>query len=102
MRRIERTSQFKRDYKREAKGQHRAKLDAELMPVLQTLACDHPLEARHRDHEPTVHGEPRRDVAIHRGLPRRLHLLNDERTPSSQEPRARGDDDGVPSEKRLN
>ncbi|MCU7924705.1 MAG: type II toxin-antitoxin system YafQ family toxin [Candidatus Thiodiazotropha sp. (ex Dulcina madagascariensis)] len=50
MRRIEHTSQFKRDYKREAKGQHRATLDAELMPVLRALACDQPLEPRHRDH----------------------------------------------------
>ena len=33
MRRIERTGQFKRDYKREAKG-HRAMLDAELMPIV--------------------------------------------------------------------
>ncbi len=33
MRRIERTGQFKRDYKREAKGHHRATLDAELTRV---------------------------------------------------------------------
>lgn len=50
MRRIERTSQFKRDYKREAKGQHRATLDAELIPILKALACDQLLESRHRDH----------------------------------------------------
>lgn len=35
MRTIERTGQFKRDYKREAKGQHRATLDAELVQSLQ-------------------------------------------------------------------
>ena len=40
MRRIERTGQFKRDYKREAKGQHRATLDANLIPVLMALAND--------------------------------------------------------------
>jgi len=50
MRKIERTGQFKRDYKRESKGQHRATLDAALMPVLQALANDAPLEARYRDH----------------------------------------------------
>lgn len=50
MRRIERTSQFKRDYKREAKGQHRATLDAELIPILKALACDQLLESCHRDH----------------------------------------------------
>lgn len=64
MRRIERTSQFKRDYKREAKGQHRATLDAELMPVLQTLACDHPLEARHRDHPLTGDWKDHRDCHV--------------------------------------
>ena len=40
MRQIERTGQFKRDYKREAKGQHRATLDADLVPVLVALADD--------------------------------------------------------------
>ena len=34
MRTIERTGQFKRDYKREAKGQHRAELDTILVPRL--------------------------------------------------------------------
>ena len=50
MRRIERTGQFKRDYKREAKGQHRATLDAELIPLVKALAGDQPLEPRYRDH----------------------------------------------------
>ncbi len=31
---IDRASAFKRDYKREAKGQHRATLDSDLKPVL--------------------------------------------------------------------
>lgn len=34
MRRIERIGQFKRDYKRRAKGQHHATLNAELMPIV--------------------------------------------------------------------
>ncbi|MGA7859732.1 MAG: type II toxin-antitoxin system YafQ family toxin [Terracidiphilus sp.] len=51
MRTIERASAFKRDYKREAKGQHCATLDAELVPVLTALANGQPLESRHRDHE---------------------------------------------------
>lgn len=50
MRTIERGGQFKRDYKREAKGQHRATLDADLVLVLTALAEDQPLEPRHRDH----------------------------------------------------
>jgi len=51
MRTIERSSAFKRDYKREAKGQHRSTLDASLMPVLVALAEDHALDPRHRDHD---------------------------------------------------
>ena len=51
MRTIERSSTFKRDYKREAKGKHRVTLDADLMPVLATLANNQPLEDRHRDHD---------------------------------------------------
>jgi len=41
MRTIENTGQFKRDYKREAKGKHRATLDADLVPVLEALANKH-------------------------------------------------------------
>jgi len=48
MRKIERTGQFKRDYKREAKGQHRAELDTILVPVLAALARDEMLEPRLR------------------------------------------------------
>ena len=51
MRTIERSSAFKREYKREAKGQHRSTLDTDLVPVLTSLANDQPLEPRHRDHE---------------------------------------------------
>ena len=51
MRTIERSTAFKRDYKREAKGQHRATLDAELAPILTALVNDQPLPPRHRDHE---------------------------------------------------
>jgi len=50
MRTIERSSAFKRDYKREAKGQHRAKIDDALKSVLVILATDQPLDARYRDH----------------------------------------------------
>ena len=50
MRRIERTGQFKRDDKREAKGQHRATLDAELIALVKALAGDQPLAPRYRDH----------------------------------------------------
>lgn len=51
MRTIDRSSAFRHDYKREAKGQHRATLDKALEPVLVALATDQPLELRHRDHD---------------------------------------------------
>ena len=50
MRTIERSSAFKRDYKRESAGRHRKSLDALLFAVLTALAADHQLDLRHRDH----------------------------------------------------
>lgn len=64
MRTIERTGQFKRDYKREKKGQHRTTLDADLIAVLTTLADDQPLEPRHRDHALTGEWSDHRDCHI--------------------------------------
>ena len=51
MRRIERSSAFKRDYKREAKGQHRTTLDSALKAVLVALATDQPLDTGFRNHD---------------------------------------------------
>jgi mRNA interferase YafQ len=64
MRTIERPTAFKRDYKREAKGQHRATLDTELMPVVKALACDQPLEPRHCDHALSGDWKDHRDCHI--------------------------------------
>ena len=50
MRTIERTTQFRRDYKREARGRHRATLEASLAAVLVPLINDEPLPERFRDH----------------------------------------------------
>jgi mRNA interferase YafQ len=50
MRTIKRTSRFKKDYKREAKGQHRATLDADLLAAVSLLAADIPLTEKFRDH----------------------------------------------------
>jgi mRNA interferase YafQ len=50
MREIERTTQFKRDFKREMKGRHRATLETTLAGVLRDLAADIPLAEKHRDH----------------------------------------------------
>ena len=50
MRTISRTARFKKDYKREAKGRHRAYLDGELRRVLALLIVDAPLAESCRDH----------------------------------------------------
>lgn len=50
MRKIERTSTFKRDYRRESRGRHRSTLDDDLASVLGALASDAPLEPRQCDH----------------------------------------------------
>ena len=50
MRTIERSTQFKRDYKREARGRHGPTLDTDLLLVLRVLAKDELLDARCRDH----------------------------------------------------
>ena len=50
MRTIERTSQFKRDYKRESKGRHRKTLEDDLRAVIASLAADEPLAERLCDH----------------------------------------------------
>lgn len=51
MREIERAGEFKRDYKRESKGLHRATLTADLTAALDALVADIALEARYRDHD---------------------------------------------------
>ena len=63
MRRIERTGQFKRDYRREAKRRH-AMLDAELMPIVKALANDLPLDPRHRNHALTGDWKDHRDCHV--------------------------------------
>jgi mRNA interferase YafQ len=55
MRTIERSSAFKRDFKREMKGKYRAILEKELIKVLTALMQDQPLAEKYRDH--TLVGE---------------------------------------------
>ena len=50
MRTIERTSRFKRDYRRESRGRHRNDLDERLATIVNALADDIALDARHHDH----------------------------------------------------
>jgi mRNA interferase YafQ len=51
MRRIERTGAFRRDFKREKRGQHRREIDSLVSGVVSLLAEDKTLSAKNRDHE---------------------------------------------------
>ena len=64
MRTIERTSQFKRDYKRESRGRHRAYLDAGLALIVENLSNDQPLESRHHDHALSGEWSDHRDCHV--------------------------------------
>ncbi len=64
MREIDWTGLFKRDYKREGKGQHRLTLDDELFAVVENLANDVVLEAKFRDHALTGDWKDSRDCHV--------------------------------------
>lgn len=49
-RRIEPTTAFRRDFKRESRGAYRGKIEGLLRPVLVSLAGDKPLSPANRDH----------------------------------------------------
>lgn len=51
MRTIERSTKFKKDYKRELKGRYRDILESELKTVLVPLISDEALDIRYRDHD---------------------------------------------------
>ena len=50
MRTIRQGGQFRRDLKREVKGQHRAVLSRDFVKIIEALALDQPLAEKHRDH----------------------------------------------------
>ena len=64
MRTIERTNQFKRDFKREAKGQHRVSLNNDFIEVVKLLVNDLPLPEKYRDHALTGDWKDFRDCHI--------------------------------------
>ncbi len=64
MRTISRTSRFKKDYKRESKGQHRAALDTELIAAVNLLLNDSPLPEKLRDHPLSGDWKDHRDCHI--------------------------------------
>jgi mRNA interferase YafQ len=51
MRTIDRSTAFKRDFKREAKGRHRSTLADDLKNILLALVSDLPLDGKYRDHD---------------------------------------------------
>lgn len=64
MRTINRTSRFKKDFKREWKGQHRDTLDETLMAAVSLLAADIPLPPKFRDHAMVGEWKDHRDCHI--------------------------------------
>lgn len=64
MRTIEWTTQFKRDFRRESKGQYHSMLDDELFPLIERLANDMSLEARFRDHSLSGKWKDHRDCHV--------------------------------------
>lgn len=64
MRTISRTNRFKKDYKREAKGQHRAMLDELLLAAASLLVADVPLPAAMRDHPLSGEWKDHRDCHL--------------------------------------
>lgn len=64
MRTIKRTTKFKRDYKREAKGLFRTTLDKDLRAVLALLMADQPLSEKYRDHPLSGNWRDHRDCHV--------------------------------------
>ena len=50
MRRIEQTTQFRKDYKRELRGRYKAVIEDELVQLIDMLIADSKLPARYFDH----------------------------------------------------
>jgi mRNA interferase YafQ len=64
MRKIENTGQFKRDYKREAKGIHKKTLASDLETVLKLLSANKNLPEKYFDHPLVGEGKDHRDCHI--------------------------------------
>ena len=64
MRKIETTTRFGRDYRREAKGQYRSSLEPTLSDIILNLAQDDPLPVRLQDHALTGTWNDHRDCHI--------------------------------------
>jgi len=78
MRKIENTGQFKRDYKREAKGNHRKTLAIDLETVLKLLIADEKLPAKYFDHALVGDWKDHRDCHIKPDLVLIYRIPNEE------------------------
>jgi mRNA interferase YafQ len=68
MRTIRRTTQFKKDYRRELKGQHRNSLEPDLRALLALLVSDTSLPIKYRDHPLSGRWKEFRDCHLHPDL----------------------------------
>lgn len=68
MRTIERSSQFKADYKRERKGSYRKSIEADLLQVIELLVNDAEIPASYCDHALTGSMQGYRDLHLHPDL----------------------------------
>jgi len=64
MRKIEPSTAFRKDYKREMKGPHRATLERDLPEILRALAADQALPPRLRDHPLSGNWSGYRDLHV--------------------------------------
>jgi mRNA interferase YafQ len=79
MRTIERTTAFKRDFKRQAKGPHRDLLDTDLRQIIIELANDVPLDDRYRDHALAGNWKEYRDCHVKPDLVLIYRRIGDDR-----------------------
>ena len=77
MRTIKYTAQFKRDYKREKRGQHRLTLDNELTTTIKLLVIDGELPISMHDHTLTGNLKDCRDCHIKPDLVLIYRKIND-------------------------
>jgi mRNA interferase YafQ len=78
MRTIKQTSQFKKDLKREAKGEYREIIESEFDNIVEKLAKDELLPDRLRDHVMTGNWKDHRDCHIRPNLVLIYRKLEDE------------------------
>jgi mRNA interferase YafQ len=64
MRTIERSTQFKKDYKKYSKSVYGSELDARLKDVIALLLIDQPLPIRFRDHQLRANWKGYRDCHV--------------------------------------